>query len=184
MELVESDEDKYLKYIIESIEEYKKQVKLIHNGQILPAYLNRALGEYGSHSATLTSEYARITKFIVSTKRQYDEWYSKVFMETRQRLQNEATNSKGIAVKEIEMAVKTYHSDKYFEFKEAIENAEIKKDFVGDLIKFWAKQDQILNNLSFNMRSELKSLYVEERANGETEQEKVANKRRGTLKEE
>jgi hypothetical protein len=163
----------YVNYVIEFIDEYKRQVKLVDkHDMILPSYLNRAIAEYGSHSATLVSEEARLRGYLKEVKRDFDKWNSRTFMEVRTRLNNESTSKKQIAVKEIEMAVKTYHADKYYEFTEAMENTELKIDYIHNLASFWKKQDNMLSNLSYNMRSELKSLSVQSRANGETEQSK------------
>lgn len=183
-----SASDAYTSHVVDFIEEYKRQTTLIDKkyDSITPELLNRAIANYGSHSATLVGEEARLRGYLKEVKRAFDKWYSATFMDTRNRLRNEATSSKTIAVKEIEMALKTYHSDKYFEFQDLIENTELKIDFIHNLASFWKRQDGMLSTLSYNLRSELQSLSLTSRANGITEQEKaeVIRKRRGrTLKE-
>ena len=177
----------YTNHVVEFIEEYKNQVTLIDKryDSITPELLNRAIANYGSHSATLVGEEARLRGYLKEVKRAFDKWYSATFMDVRNRLRNEATSSKTIAVKEIEMALKTYHSDKYFEFQEMIENTELKIDFIHNLATFWKRQDGMLTALSFNLRSEMQSLSLTSRANGLTEQEKseVTSKRKRILKE-
>lgn len=166
-------EEKYVEYVLDFIEEYKRQTKLIdRHDMILPSFLNRAIGEYGSHSATLTAEYARLAGYLSRTNRQYKQWWDKVFLSARTKLYNERTGTKTISVKEIESTARVDNESKYEEFNNAIEDTQLKLNFIGDLISFWKKQDNMLNNLSYNMRSELKSLSVQDRANGKTEQEK------------
>ncbi len=149
-------EEKFLAYVNDFIEDYKDHVKLIKNGEVLPQFLNKALGTYGSHSATLVGEYARLTGYITETKKQYQRFWDKAFMETRTRLQNEATSAKTISVKEIESACRAWNDEKYYEFQDAISGAEQKQSFIGDLIMFWKRQDSVLNNLSYNSRSEMR----------------------------
>lgn len=182
-----TSEEKYVDYVIEFIDDFKSKVQLLNKQgtEILPCYLNKAIAEYGSYSATLVAEYARLRGYIKTVKRGFDEWYSKAFMDTRNRLRNEATSSKTIAVKEIEMAVKTYNSEKYYEYMDAIDDAELKLDYIENLIKFYKRLDSLLVSLSYNMRSELSALSTQNKANGITEQERseVISKRKSrTLK--
>lgn len=183
-----SSSDAYTNHVIEFIEEYQKQVTLIDKryDSITPELLNRAIAGYGSFSATLVGEEARLRGYLKEVKRAFDKWNSKTFMDVRQRLNNETAGSKTVAIKEIEMAVKTYHADMYFDFQDKIENTELKIDFMHNLASFWKRQDNMLATLSYNLRSELKSLSLTPRANGLTEQEQseiLSRRKSRTLKD-
>ncbi|GAF82608.1 unnamed protein product, partial [marine sediment metagenome] len=71
IEVVSESGEVYINHVIGFIEEYKKQVTLIDKkyDMITPELLNRAIANYGSHSATLVGEEARLRGFLKEVKR-------------------------------------------------------------------------------------------------------------------
>jgi len=150
------------------IEDFRKYSKLVDTmtNEVTPFEINSALACYTDVGVALNGEYQR--KKIEHNKllRLFEEWYDEKLVETRKRLQEEST-SKSIkaSLKEIESELRYNNKEKYYELQEQITEAESSVSFVLRLIDQWKKHSDILINLSQNMRTELRSLSIENRVN-------------------
>jgi len=156
----------YVKFIQEQIQKHKDSSQLINNNEITPAVINRALGEYSTVNLALIAEYNRLKAESFSMDLDYTKWWDDLFVKVRQNMIAE-TESKTIkiAVKEIEATVRNKNSEKYQEWQNKKFVQEGKVRFMIRLLDNWKKVDNVLVNISLNMRSEMKSLSLESRIN-------------------
>jgi hypothetical protein len=158
--------ENYIQFVQETIEKYKQNVDLVGNGYLTPDMINEALANYSAVLFSLTAEYQRIKAQTYEKRLQFDSWWDEKFVETRRELNDTSLPaSKWLSKQEIESEVRYRYKEEYQEWKRSLFELEHKESFYRQMLDNWKKIDNILTNLSLNMRSELKSLSLEDRAN-------------------
>ena len=170
-------EQDYIKYVKEIIDKYSKASKLIEGDEVTPQALNSALANYIETNLCLISEYQRAKISLYKITRDYDRWYDQEFIRIRKKMIEEIdTKTIKIAVKEVETQLRVECSDKYYEFQDKINEAEYQVSLLLRLLEQYKKFDSVLVNLSQNMRSELRSLSVENRINLDPNKNRVRSR--------
>ena len=156
----------YVDFIRQQINYFKHHAKLIEGNEITPYMINTVLANYTLVGLALIGEYSRYKDVKRVAEKEYDKWYSHIFKAIRSEMIAEVESKTiKIAVKEIENEVKARYEQKYWDYKDVIDDSTNKMSFIKMLIDQWNKLDLILNNLSKNMRQEMVSLSIEDRLN-------------------
>ncbi len=158
--------DKYIEYIEEQIAYFEKHSDLNNKEEVTPVKVNTTLSHYTGVGVALIGEYTRYKYQLYNLSRDYDKWHSRKFYDTRKDMLAEfKSKTIKIAVKEIDNAVKVENETEYWKWQDQITDLELRLRFLQRLIDQWAKLDNVLNNLSKNMRQEMISLSIENRMN-------------------
>lgn len=139
----------------------------------------KAMANYYNVCLALNAEYqrAKITKLDIEIE--YESKYAEWFQEAKAALYsvNEEKKAKP-ALKEIEQRIIASHRLDYFIWKRRLASAEAKCEFFIRLRETLNKYDGILTGLAASMRSELRALSIEDRA------ENASRRLDGYVKEE
>jgi len=157
--------DFYINYVNTQIEKFGRTAKLIENNSISPESLNRALGEYLEVNLALLAEYQRAKLNEASIADQYQQWYDKAFTNVKEQMNADSEKSIKFALKEYEIQLRHQYSKEYYEWSSRIKKSQMKVRFLLRIVDLYKKYDNILTTLSANMRSEIKSLSIENRMN-------------------
>lgn len=165
----------YIKFVEETIENYRKVGDLVREDEVRPQDLNRALAYYFNSNLALAAEYQRAKIEEAELQIQYEEWWDNVFEKARETIRKEYEESKSIkpAVKEYETRARTANRVEFSSWKRKLTKAEAKTRFLLRLLETFKKYDSILTALSNNMRSEMRSLSLEDRMNRDPAKNKV-----------
>lgn len=146
--------------------------------------VNNALSMYYDVGLTLTAEYQREKINHLQTQRDFERWWDEKFELCRKEILEEYADSKSIkpAVKEFETRVRTKFAEEYNDWQDKIAESEAKERFVLRLIGNLERYDKILVTIANNMRTEMRSLSVIDRASavGGSEAEPSATRRKVT----
>jgi len=160
--------EEYIEYIEEQIAYFQKHSKLSDADEVTPTQVNTTLALYTNVGVALIGENNRYKFKLYEVNKEYEKWHNRKFYDTRQRMTDEYEGKTiKIAVKEIETAVKVENEDEYWTWQDKITDLELRLRFLQGLIDQWVKLDNVLNNLSRNMRQEMYSLSIENRMNKE-----------------
>lgn len=166
----------YIDYVESQITYLREQLKLNNGEEVTPLYINTVLSNYGNVGITLIGEYTRYKKLLFELQKEYSRWYDAKFMEVRRIMTSEYEGKTiKLSLKEIETGVKAKYEDDYWNWQDKINDMELRISFLRRLIDQWSKMDNVLNNLSKNMRQEMVSLSIENRLN---KNEQVNNRRK------
>jgi hypothetical protein len=167
---------KYIEYVMEMIDKFKKHSKLIENDRITPYLLNKALGEYQDVNLALIGEYQRAKVELKKCQDAYNEWNDEKFMTVRKEMFAEFEGKTvKVSVKEIETGLRVKYRDDYNAYQQNISDAEMKVSFLRRLVEQWKRFDSVLTTLSYNMQSELRALSIVERFNTPVRRTKIAD---------
>lgn len=168
--MTDSEENKkiienYIKFVQENIEKFGEIGKLIRTNEVPVDLVYKALAKYYDVSLMLNTEYQRVKIEKEMLVLEYDQWYADRFEVAKSEVlsETEAKKTKP-SLKEYEMRVKTKFALEYASFTRRVTQAECECDFFIRLRDTLNKYDSILVTLSANMRSEMKSLSIENRA--------------------
>lgn len=165
----------YINFVQKMIQKYQKSVQLISDDRITPPSINSALANYGNVLFILTSEYQRKKSEAYELQLDFESWWDEKFTQSRQQLNNpELPASKWASKQELESYVRATYKNEYKEWKTKLFSVESKVSFYRQMLENWKRIENILVNLSLNMRSELKALSVEDRANRKLDDESKA----------
>jgi hypothetical protein len=125
----------------------------------------KALANYYNVCLSLHAEYQRAKVEKLDIEIEYEAVYSDWFQEAKSSLYsaNEEKKAKP-ALKEIEQQIIASHKVDYFVWKRRLVTAEAKCEFFIRLRETLNKYDGILTGLAASMRSELRALSIEDRA--------------------
>jgi hypothetical protein len=123
------------------------------------------MANYYNVCISLNQEYQRYKIEKVDLEIEYEAKYAEWFQEAKTSLYsaNEQKKAKP-ALKEIEQQIIATHRLDYFIWKKRLAGAEAKCDFFIRLRETLNKYDGILTGLAASMRSELRALGIEDRA--------------------
>ena len=156
----------YIDFVQSCIKRFSDIGDLVRNEEVTPSKVNYALAHYYDTCLALNSEYQRYKIKRVYLELEYDALYSDWFAEAKQQLKEEnASKSAKPALKEIEQLIKVSHREEYYLWQKKLADAEAKCDFFLRMRETLNKFDNILTNLATSLRSELRALGIENRAN-------------------
>jgi hypothetical protein len=162
---VETMVEDYILFVESNIENFKKIGDLIRKDQVAMDKVFKAMANYYNVCLALGQEYQRLKIERVDLEIEYEAKYADWFQEAKAvlYLANEEKKAKP-ALKEIEQQIIAAHKLDYFVWKRQLANAEAKCDFFIRLRETLNKYDGILTGLAASMRSELRALSIEDRA--------------------
>lgn len=156
----------YIDFVQDVVSKYQEIGDLVNQDEISPAKLNRALSMYYNVSLGLNSEYQRAKKEKTDLELEFQVWEDEHFEKAKKTVQSDYEGTKiKPSVTEYQTRMRTMFKDEYIEWKTAINDAESKVRFYLRLFTALDKYDSILTTISYNMRSEMKALSIEERSN-------------------
>jgi hypothetical protein len=162
---VESMVEDYILFVQKSVEKFRSIGQLIRQDEVAIDKVFKAMANYFNVCLALNSEYQRLRIEKVDIEIEYEAQYADWFTEAKQSLyiQNDEKKAKP-ALKEIEQQIITTHKLDYFIWKKRLAKADAKCDFFIRLRETLNKYDGILTGLASSMRSELRALNIEDRA--------------------
>jgi hypothetical protein len=167
---VESIVEDYIHFDQENIEKFKDIGQLIRQDEVAIDKVFKAMANYYNVCLSLNQEYQRLKIEKVDLEIEYEAKYADWFQEAKTTLYsaNEEKRAKP-ALKEIEQQIISTHRFDYFVWKKRLASAEAKCDFFIRLRETLNKYDGILVGLAASMRSELRALGIEDRAENRAE---------------
>lgn len=157
--------EKYIEFVQTNIDTFSGIGKLTRLNEVPVDLIYKALSQYYNVSLTLNSEYQRAKIHLKDLELEYEAWYADKFEVAKSEVTSECSSTKTKpALKEFEMRVKTKFPLEYASYSRRITVAECECDFFVRLRETLNKYDNILTTLALCMRSEMKSLSIEQRA--------------------
>jgi hypothetical protein len=155
----------YIKFVTEKIKRFESIGDLIRLDEVPIDKVFKAMANYFNACLALNAEYQRAKIDKLDVEIEYEAKYAEWFQEAKSSLYfaNEEKKAKP-ALKEIEQQIIASHKVDYFVWKRRLANAEAKCDFFIRLRETLNKYDGILTGLAASMRSELRALNIEDRA--------------------
>jgi hypothetical protein len=167
---VENIVEDYILFVQENIVKFEGIGQLIRQDEVAIDKVFKAMANYYNICLSLNQEYQRLKIERVSLEIEYEAQYADWFQEAKAALYsvNEEKKAKP-ALKEIEQRIIASHKLDYFVWKRRLAIAEVKCDFFIRLRETLNKYDGILTGLAASMRSELRALNIEDRAENRAE---------------
>jgi hypothetical protein len=162
---VEDIVENYVLFVQENIVKFKDIGQLIRQDEVALDKVFKAMANYYNVCLSLNQEYQRFKIEKVDLEIRYEAQYAEWFQEAKVVLYsaNEEKRAKP-ALKEIEQQIVAAHGLDYFAWKKRLASAEAKCDFFIRLRETLNKYDGILTGLAASMRSELRALSIQDRA--------------------
>jgi hypothetical protein len=169
----------YIKFVTDNLSKFESIGDLIRLNEIPIDKIFKAMANYYNVCLALHAEYQRSKIEKLDFEIEYEAKYAEWFQEAKASLYhaNEEKRAKP-ALKEIEQQIISTHKLDYFVWKRRIASAEAKCDFFIRLRETLNKYDGILTGLASSMRSELRALNIEDRA------ENTSHRLNGYVKEQ
>jgi hypothetical protein len=167
---VENIVEDYIFFVQDNIAKFKDIGQLIRQDEIAIDKVFKAMANYYNVCISLNQEYQRLKIEKVNLEIEHEAQYADWFQEAKTALYsaNEEKKAKP-ALKEIEQQIIATHRLDYFIWKRRLASAEAKCDFFIRLRETLNKYDGILTGLASSMRSELRALNIEDRAENRSE---------------
>jgi hypothetical protein len=157
--------ERYIAFVEDATSRYKSIGDVTFNSQeISPPKLYKALADYYPVSSMLNAEYQRVKIEKLALELEFEERRSEWFAIARSALVSETTSKAKPALTEVEMRMESMYQVEYFEFKARLMEAESRCDFYVRMRETLNKYDSVLTTLAYAMRSEMKALSLESRA--------------------
>jgi len=155
----------YVKFVSKEIKKFEAIGDLIRLKEVPIDKVFKALANYYNVCLALHAEYQRAKISKLDIEIEYEAKYADWFQEAKSSLYyaNEEKKAKP-ALKEIEQQIIASHKLDYFVWKRQLATAESKCEFFIRLRETLNKYDGILVGLAASMRSELRALSIEDRA--------------------
>jgi hypothetical protein len=167
---VENMVEEYILFVQENIERFKDIGQLIRQDEVAIDKVFKAMANYFNVCISLNQEYQRLKIQKVNLEIEYESLYADWFQEAKTALYSENEKKKAKpALKEIDQQIVAVHRLDYFVWKKRLASAEAKCDFFIRLRETLNKYDGILTGLASSMRSELRALNIEDRAENKAE---------------
>lgn len=166
-DITESTVDRYVAFVEKMISEYRKIGDLIddHN-EVTPARVNTALSMYYNISLALIAEYQRQKIKFETLNIEYKEWEDEKFQEAKENVINSYQERKiKPSVKEFETQMRTDNKVEYKRRTLELVEAESRMRFLLRLLNNLNRYDSILTTISYNARSEMRALSLDDRMN-------------------
>ena len=162
----------YIEFVNDMIAKYKKIGELIDpdSETVTPERINSALSLYYNVNLALCAEYQRAKIQYEAMSIDFQNWKDKNFEEAKATVLAEYQDTKiKPSVTEFETRARTLHEAEYSLRTMELTEAESRMRFLLRMLETLNKFDSILTAISYNMRSELKALSLDERMNASIE---------------
>jgi len=159
--------ENYINYVMEQIENFKKQARLIDERacEVTPYQLNSGLANYTEVGSVLNMEYQRVKIELSTLTAEHLAWYDEKFVNKRKEMQDNVAKSTKISVREIDSEIRVQFKEEYQSQQALITDLEHQLRFLLRLQDQWKLHLRVLESLGNNMRVEIRSLSVENRIN-------------------
>ena len=160
----------YVRFVSEELKKFQDIGNLVRRDEIAIDKVFKAMANFYNVCLALNSEYQRAKIEKIDLEIEYEAVYADWFLESKQYLylQNDEKKAKP-ALKEIEQQIIASHKIEYFNWKRKLASIEAKCDFFLRIRETLNKYDGILTSLAQAMRSELRALSIEDRAESRSE---------------
>jgi hypothetical protein len=160
-------EDNLERYIKTQIEIFKKGIHLINDEKdISPSLLNEALANFTHVNIVINIEYQKIRKKLKNLEVELGLWWDEKFVEVRRELNDPSlAASKWLSKSELESETRSRYKEEYKDLEQKKNNLDAQRSFIQRMTEIWKTHGNILITLSNNMRQEMRSIGVSERAN-------------------
>ena len=158
---------------VERIEYINNIGNLIRNGEIPPETLNEALANSFAIQRYLNGLSETILAEDDDLKLDYSIWYAEVSKLAETKLSEGMPSSKTISDNKIKNQVIIDNTSEYKEWQNKLILSNRRVSFYSSLKDAWKTYTKHITELSCNMRSELITLRVEDRANRDLQKEKL-----------
>lgn len=158
---------------VERIEYINNIGNLIRDGEIPPETLNEALANSFAIQRYLNGLSETILAEDDDLKLDYSIWYAEVSKLAENKLSEGMPSSKTISDNKIKNQVIIDNTSEYKEWQNKLILSNRRVSFYSSLKDAWKTYTKHITELSQNMRSELMTLRVEDRANRDLQKEKL-----------
>ena len=158
---------------VERIEYINNIGNLIRNGEIPPETLNEALANSFAIQRYLNGLSETILAEDDDLKLDYSIWYAEVSKLAENKLSEGMPSSKTISDNKIKNQVIIDNTSEYKEWQNKLILSNRRVSFYSSLKDAWKTYTKHITELSCNMRTELMTLRVEDRANRDLQKEKL-----------
>ena len=162
----------YIEFVNDMIAKYKKIGELIdpESGTVTPERINSALSLYYNVNLALCAEYQRAKINYEAMSIDFQDWKDRNFEEAKATVLAEYEDKKiKPSVTEFETRARTLHREEYTRRTMELSEADSRMRFLLRMLDTLNKFDSILTAISYNMRSELKALSLDDRMNASVE---------------
>jgi len=157
--------ENYIKFVTEKLAKFEAIGDLVRLNEVPTDKIYKAMANYYNICLMLISEYQRAKIEKLDMEIEYEAKYAEWFQEAKSSLYLDNAEKKAKpALKEIEQQIIATHRIDYFVWKRKLTSAEAKCEFFVRLRETLNKYDGILVGLASSMRSELRALSIENRA--------------------
>lgn len=168
--ITEQATQNYIEYVQSTIQEFQNIGNLLSDDQteISPQRLNIALSQFYNISLSLNAEYQRQKMNHEALDTEYQVWYDEKFYRAKEKViseYSEGARSIKPSVKEFESTLRRDNKEEWKAWNLAVKESEAKTRFLLRLMETLNKYDSILTTISYNMRSEMRALSIEDRSN-------------------
>lgn len=158
--------DEYITFVQSTSKKFESIGELATGNEVTPERVHYAMSMYYDTCRMLNEEYQRVKVEKTALELEYEDLYANWFQEAKEQLMAETSSrSAKPALKEIEQQLKITHKMDYFAWQRKLVQAEMKCDHYIRMRETLNKFDNILTNLAVGLRSELRALNIEDRAN-------------------
>ena len=158
---------------LERIEWVNSIGNLIRNGEIPPETLNECLANSFTINRYLMTLSETMLKEDDDLKLEYKIWYAEKSKIAEDKLSKDAPSSKTISDKKIENQVIVDYTEEYKDWQNRLIISSRRVSYYSNLKDAWKTYTKHITELSQNMRTELMTLRVEDRANKDLQKEKL-----------
>ena len=159
--------ENYVHFITDNLAKFESIGDLVRLNEIPIDKVFKAMANYYNICLALHAEYQRAKIAKLDEEIEYEAKYAEWFQEAKAALYSANAEKKAKpALKEIEQQIIETHKLDYFVWQRRIATAEAKCEFFIRLRETLNKYDGILTGLASSMRSELRALNIEDRAEG------------------
>ena len=158
---------------VERIEYINNIGNLIRDGEIPPETLNEALANSFAIQRYLNGLSETILAEDDDLKLDYSIWYAEVSKLAENKLSEGMPSSKTISDNKIKNQVIIDNTSEYKEWQNKLILSNRRVSFYSSLKDAWKTYTKHITELSCNMRTELMTLRVEDRANRDLQKEKL-----------
>ncbi len=163
--------ERYVSFVDSMIKEYQKIGDLINeDNEVTPQRLNTALAMYYKISTAVIAEYQRQKIKYEALAIEYKEWEDKKFQESKQKVIDSYSDKKiKPSVTEFHVQMRTDNKEEYKKKNLELSEAESRMRFMLRLLDNLNRYDSILTTMSYNARSEMRALSLDDRMNSDPE---------------
>ena len=153
----------YIQYVQETVDKFKKFANAVDHERdaVTPSLIMQFMANFGNVVIMLNAEYQRKKIDYSHEKIDFDHWYSKKLVETKELLMRDAPKSFKISVTEIEAQIMVDYEKELLERKKKLVTKEHEVSFLKGLLDQWQMVGQMYQAMANNMRQEMKTFMFE-----------------------